>query len=383
MAEYPILAQKKIIIDSEAIEIFGYDNSTFTYNGDPIMPRFGGVTLQPIGSVPNANGATFVEPNLTLQPASASFGGIVNTGNQTFSGMKTLDDDFFLNGSLNFPAAGDATQSVIYRDGTSLFSCVGTNNNFFGDDSGNFTLTGTDNVGFGPSVCQSLTTGQQNVACGPSALANSTTSNDSTAIGYNALTSQTTGFLNTAVGVSSLALLLTGTNNVALGGNSGGDYTGAETGNLLLANPGTVGESNTIHIGSALHQSAYLGGTFGETSAGASTMVINVGGLMGTVVSTKKRKREIDDIPDDDLERFYKLIPKKFKMNNDVTNEQHWGLIAEDVDEIIPELVIYNDKKEPITVQYQKLDGLFLRAILSQKNEIEALKSVVQSLQSK
>ena len=58
------------------------------------------VTLAPIGSTANANGASLSGQVLNLEPASASFGGVVTTGSQTFAGNKTFQNNVTVTGDL-------------------------------------------------------------------------------------------------------------------------------------------------------------------------------------------------------------------------------------------------------------------------------------------
>ena len=113
------------------------------------------------------------------------------------------------------------------------------------------------------------------------------------AVGEKSLTLLTGGAENTAIGQGSLGQLLTGNFNVVVGIFSGNNYVGAESNNVLLLNNGTVGESNTIRIGTQASQTtAYMAGITGVTVANQVDVVINsatgqlgVGGSSNSVVA--------------------------------------------------------------------------------------------------
>lgn len=169
----------------------------------------------------------------------------------------------------------------------------GAENSMLGVGAGNAITTGSQNSGFGYLSLSSLTTAGANTAAGTNSLSSLVTgdfntgignasltaldgASSNTALGYISMNSATTAAQNTALGQSSLGLLLTGTGNLAAGINSGNAYTGAESDNILLANTGTVGESDTIRIGTQGTQTtAYCAGITGVTVANEANVVIN------------------------------------------------------------------------------------------------------------
>lgn len=186
---------------------------------------------------------------------------------------------------------------------------------------------------------------------------------------------------NTSVGLDALPSLTTGSGNIAVGLLSGSAYTSTESNNILIDNHGVVADQNTIRIGDGTQVLCFISGIHGVTSAGASAAVINSAGKLGTVVSSRKRKRDELSIDKEDLDKLYLLKPKKFKMIDDKTDEQHYGFIAEEVQQEMPELVVLDEKGEPATVQYQKLYGLLHAAILSHQSQINDLQQKILSQQ--
>jgi hypothetical protein len=197
----------------------------------------GVTTMAAIGSTPNANGATISGVNLNLQPADASFGGVVSTGTQTFAGAKTFSND------------------------------ISVNENKFGRGAGS---TGSRNIAIGISPLAANTTGTFNTAIGAYALESNTTSSDNTAIGNNSL-KNATGSSNTAVGSNSLLNSTTGIDNTAIGkdalkSNTTGKYN---IGIGVVAGANTTEGENNIAIGKQALQQNITGSTNIAVGAGA------------------------------------------------------------------------------------------------------------------
>ena len=228
---------------------------------------------------------------------------------------------------------------------TSTLNVTDSNSNtLIGNSCGNTTLSGTVNCGLGESTLFQLTTGSQN-----------------TGIGIQTGNSITTGTGNTTLGHIALNNLGTGSNNTCLGkpasGGCGGNYTGAESSNICLNNNGTTGESNTIRIGNGTDQTkCFVAGIFGVTvSVGTGTAVfVDNTGQMGTVVSSARYKENI--LPLNEIsDKIYQLSPKTFNYKADKSKISQFGLIAEEVEAVFPELVIYNAEGSPETVKYHDL----------------------------
>lgn len=145
----------------------------------------GSTTMGTVGSSPNANAGTITSGVLTLQPASASFPGIVTTGTQTFAGSKSFNNDIRANsvsfGKALFPSASNIVVGVNVAS-----SPTGTSNSLIGYNNGASLTSGSNNVCIGPSTANSLTTGSNNVILGyqPGNM-NLTTGSDNTIIGGN------------------------------------------------------------------------------------------------------------------------------------------------------------------------------------------------------
>jgi hypothetical protein len=176
----------------------------------------GVTTMAAIGSVPNANGASISGTTLTLQPANASFGGVVTTAAQTFAGVKTFNSDISVNENTFGRGAGS----------------TGSRNIAIGINPLAANTTGTWNTAVGAYALQANTTASNNTAIGNEAISNAIPGSNNTGIGNRALMN-TTGSSNTAVGSNTLANATTGIDNAAMGSNAGGQLTTGSK-NILL-----------------------------------------------------------------------------------------------------------------------------------------------------
>lgn len=304
-----------------------------------------------------------------------------------------------LNDSISIPfTTSDGRAGVIYAGGATagfrFMHNYGTANTFLGTSAGNFTLTtasAVSNTGLGLSTLSQLTTGSDNTAVGWATIGVATTGSFNTCTGAGGMAFVTTGSSNVGVGAQvfsdglAAAGLTTGNHNIAIGRDAGGDYRGAESSNILIGSLlfGIVGESNTLRIGVATGAGdgelnrAFISGIRGITTgvADAIPVLIDSAGQLGTTSSSARFKMNIKDMAEDSSP-LMKLRPVTFNYKEDATLTKQWGLIAEEVAEVLPELVVYDSNKEPYTVRYHDLPALLL-------NEIKKLSSRVEHLENK
>jgi hypothetical protein len=322
-----------------------------------------------------------------------------------------------------------STAGNILKGANRFIHDFGSNNTFVGINSGNFTMTGAGNVGIGTAAFQSNTTGTQNIALGQTALQANTTGSSNTALGFramqvnttgqantgvgqntllanisgsqntavgsHALESNTTGNLNVAIGFNALnannesfntALgnntlenLTTGINNTALGKFAGQNCSGASSNNIYINNLGTV-ENGTIRIGNSTDQTTcFIAGITGVTTGGAAVAVLVDGnGQLGTISSSEKVKHDIEDMGSSS-DAVMQLRPVTFVYNNDASNTKQYGLIAEEVDQVFPAIVVHDNEGQVQTVQYHVLPILLLNEMKKQQLSINDLQSLVKS----
>jgi len=216
------------------------------------------------------------------------------------------------------------------------------------------------------------TEGRYNTACGSSALGSTTTGLYNTASGHRSLFSNTTGGNNTAVGYRSLYSNTTGVNNTALGDSSGSNLTTGSD-NIAIGNNGVAGDANRIRIGTAgTHTRTFIAGIRGVTTGVANgiTVLIDSAGQLGTVSSSKRFKEEIRDMGEL-TDRLLELRPVVFRYKPEVQEGERpleYGLIAEEVAEVFPDLVVHDEQGQPFTVKYHLLSAMLL-------NELKVMKA--------
>jgi hypothetical protein len=240
--------------------------------------------------------------------------------------------------------------------------------------------TDSENVAVGAfALNQNL--GIENAAVGVNAAQQTTTGSFNSVLGNDALLANTTGTGNTAVGFGALPIS-SGSNNSALGANAGLLLATGDN-NVYVANPGIAAESGAIRIGtSGLHAAAFMQGIFGAAVAiGGLPVEVDAVGKLGTVVSSAAFKKDIRDM-DSASEKIHVLRPVKFAYRSDKTNTEQYGLIAEEVANVFPELVVYDLEGQPYSVRYQVLPVLLLNEVQKQQVRMDALAERVAHLEA-
>lgn len=283
---------------------------------------------------------------------------LANT-NGTFNsalGIGTLDSN--INGQQNVAVGLSALGG---NTSGSLNSAVG--GGALGANSG-----GGSNTAIGQNA-MAANTASGNTAMGQAAMASNTTGTQNTALGEDALDAITTAGSNTAIGENSLGAS-TGTGNTALGEDAGASLTTGDN-NINIDNSGIAGEANTTRIGSGQTR-AFMVGVRGVTTdnANAVQVLIDSAGQLGTASSSRSVKRDIQ--PLGELRPLMKLKPVSFRYRSG-PSELHYGLIAEQVAKVLPELAVYGPDGQPENVQYQELPALLLAKIQAQQRQIDRL----------
>jgi len=303
------------------------------------------------------------------------------------------DETGFGYGALNGgPDAGsDNTATGVSALG---LNTSGSDNTATGLDALGANTTGEDNTATGVSALENNTSGEDNTAAGLDALFTNTTGEDNTASGYQALQlnngddntatgwialqANSTGNDNTATGYSALEDNLTGSNNIAVGFEAG---TNLSTGsnNIYVGSPGGLaGESNAIRIGVQGTQTAtYVAGIFGtpRNLLNSRMVVVSSNGQLGTLLgfpssipSSARYKRDIRNMGAAS-NGLLKLRPVSFRYKQDPAGALQYGLIAEEVERVYPELVTHGDDGKVEGVRYELLPALLLNEVQKQAKE--------------
>jgi hypothetical protein len=225
-----------------------------------------------------------------------------------------------------------------------LFSNTGGDvNTAIGVDALSNNTTGSDNTATGFFALLSNTTGVQNTAIGESALKSATTAVGNTAVGFNALLHDTTGFGNVAVGYDAGMNVTTASGVICIGTNGANVSSGCFIGNIRAA----------------------------ETANNdAIPVLIDSAGQLGTISSSRRYKREIKPM-NKASEVILALKPATFHYKSDKTNRPEFGLIAEQVAEINPDLVVRDENGEIYTVRYDAVNAMLLNEFLKEYRKVE------------
>jgi hypothetical protein len=239
--------------------------------------------------------------------------------------------------------------------------------------NGSFALssntTGSGNTASGQEALYSNTVAGYNTASGIEALFRNTTGGSNTAIGSQALYSNTEGYSNTAVGFNALAGSI-GNYNVALGQGAGGRVTTA---------------NNVICIGTAgadVSNSCYIGGIAGQTvGLGGSACYVDNDGKLGVFLSARRFKTDISDM-DNASEALLALRPVTFhyKPELDKAGIPQFGLIAEEVEAIDPDLVVRDKEGKISTVRYEAVNIMLLNEFLKEHRKVQELEKGMATL---
>jgi hypothetical protein len=215
----------------------------------------------------------------------------------------------------------------------------------------------------------SNTSGTNNTAFGAQALYSNTNGFGNAAQGVNALLANTSGYRNVAIGNGAMQAETTGTNNIALGWASGTLLVNGSN-NIYIGSPGgSSGESNTIRIGALGTQtSAYIQGISGTQLTG-SAVYVNSMGQLGVLASSERFKTNVASMGAA-TGKLDLLRPVTFTLKSDPQAVVQYGLIAEEVAAVYPELVLHDADGQISGVRYEELAPMLLNEVQQQRREI-------------
>jgi trimeric autotransporter adhesin len=258
---------------------------------------------------------------------------------------------------------------------------TGGANSAFGEAALQNNTTGADNSAFGRDALVFNTTGSVNTAFGFRALLSHTTSNGNSAFGGEALEGSTTGVANSAFGWQALQQLGTGDDNIAIGNGAGFNLTSGSA-DIYIGNIGVATESSTIRIGAG-QTAAFMAGINGATSASGTAVFVNSNGQLGSIQSSRRFKDDIADMAgESDL--LMKLRPVSFyyKQEYDATHTRQYGLVAEEVAQVSPDLVVFGKDGAPETVRYHFVNAMLLNEVQKQRQLVEGQRKLNEEQQS-
>ena len=309
--------------------------------------------------------------------------------------------------ALSNSTVGSENTAVGFR---ALYSdTTGGANVAIGSDALYTNTTGAYNVAIGDNASVANTTGGGNVAVGYTALQAHTNGFDNVAIGFDAMSLGSTGSYNTAIGNVAMAFSTgsenvaigdgamnksTGSNNIAVGQSAGLNMTGntnivigsfagqnLTTGanNIEIGSQGAKKDTGTIRIGDTVTQKkTFIAGISGVTVASGVGVVIATNGQLGTVTSSARYKEAIQPMKEAS-EAILSLEPVKFRYKKELDPEAipQFGLVAEQVAKVDPDLVARDESGQPYTVRYEAVNAMLLNEFLKEHRGVQDLKNTV------
>jgi hypothetical protein len=262
-----------------------------------------------------------------------------------------------------------------------LFSnTLGGSNTAVGDSALLSNTSGGVNTALGLQALENNTTGNRNTATGVGALGGNATGNDNTAAGHEALQFNLSDG-NTGVGSGALSQNTTGNNNTAVGLNAGDNLTGDNNIDIGSGVQGVAGESNTIRIGSTDITDTFIRGISGTTVASGDAVLVASNGHLGTLTSSKRFKQDIKPM-DKASEALFSLKPVTFRYKPEIdpAGTSQFGLVAEDVERVNPDLVTRDENGRVNSVRYDKVNAMLLNEFLKQHNTVQELRKELAAL---
>jgi hypothetical protein len=338
------------------------------------------VVPPPDGGYPNFTTAEGTKALQNLATGSANTAvGWFSLGSVTTGSFNTATGA----GSLLFNTADDNTA---FGAAALLLNTTGTQNTATGVDALASNNSGAGNTANGAFALSSNSVGIANTATGTAALLSNTTGNFNTATGFSALSANMTGDGNTAIGRYALTIT-TGTGNTALGANAGSALTsGANNIDIGVDVIGAAGESNSIRIGANLPETSgasacHIGGIFNQSGDPASMTAVGIdaSGKLATVLSSRRFKHDIKPM-DKASAAILALKPVTFHYKSDAKNTPCFGLIAEEVAEVNPDLVVRNKDGDIYTVRYDQVNAMLLNEFLKARRQIDVQQQQIEAL---
>jgi trimeric autotransporter adhesin len=337
---------------------FGYHSGTFGPTGFYNT----GVGYESLDSLTNGIGNTAV--------GTGSMRGNTSGQNNTAVGYN----------AMNLLKTGQDNTALGYA---ALAANTGSYNTALGTSSLAANVDGIENTATGKSSLTNNVSGINNTANGSDAIRSNISGNGNVGLGYRALYSNTAGHRNTAVGNNSM-VTSTGSDNIAIG-NSAGDFLTTGSNNIMIGNSGNTTDANTMRIGTPNGQtSTFIYGIYPASISGGTTVYVNSAGQLGITTSSKRFKKEIEDL-NAQSEFIYKLRPVSFYYKPEYSKDEtlQYGLIAEEVEKINPNLIVYDADGSITTVKYNLLSPLMLNELQKQKSQIDQQEKTIDTLEKK
>jgi Chaperone of endosialidase len=269
------------------------------------------------------------------------------------------------------------TQNSAFGLGALSQGAAGSYNTAVGSEALLWNNGGNYNTAMGMQALSANVTGTDNTASGNQALLSNTTGDANVAFGSNALQSNVSGGANVALGQSALLHNTTGYSDIAIGELAGSDTTGSN--NIDIGSEGAAGENGVVRIGTpGTHTAVFISGIESTKITGNAVYVTSKGEL-GVLASAERYKFKIEPMGVN-TEKLQQLRPVTFHLKTDPNGMVQYGLIAEEVNKVYPELVIRDESGAVQGVRYDELAPMLLNEVQQQKSQLHDMQQQVAEL---
>jgi hypothetical protein len=285
-------------------------------------------------------------------------------------------------------ANSDGSYNVAVGDAALYQNTTGENNTAVGLRALYSNKDGIGNTALGHDALSGAVgspSANLNTAVGEAALSGNNGGASNTAIGSEALANNGTGSYNTGLGESAL-WHNHASGNIALGYHAGYNLTTGNNNIVIGANvPGVAGEANTTRIGKSTQTKTLIGGIYGKTVASGTKVgvMIDSTGKLGTVVSSVRFKEAIKPM-DKASEALFNLKPITFRYKRDLDPDgvTQFGLTAEQVEEVCPDLIVRDEEGKASTVRYEAVNAMLLNEFLKEHRTVQEQHEAIQQLKT-
>jgi hypothetical protein len=377
--------------------------TTLTNTGVLAVAVGGGLTAS------TTNGVVTLGTDATTQPAA-------NTLVQRDASANIAAMNVILQGSLLLPSAGSG-YSIIYTGASTLELADDLQDFFAGVSAGKTGITGNgNNTGVGDQALGSDTSGAFNTALGTQALYSDTIGQQNTAVGFHALFATTNGSYNPSVGLQSMSANLGGANNVAVGyaaatggtnasfntalgaqalqsitsgsfniavGNVAGQNITTGSNNIEIGHVGVSTDNNLIRLGNGQAET-FIAGIDGTIVIGGSAVYVNSSGQLGVLTSSARFKENIRSMDDaSDVLLALHPVTFRYKPGLDPKGTPQFGLVAEEVEKVDPDLVLRDATNGIYSVRYEAVNAMLLNEFLKEHRRLQEQNAKVDALEKR
>jgi hypothetical protein len=368
-------------------------NTTGTYN---TASGYAALNMNTTGNYNTAVGASALQSNTSGITNTAVGAGALSSntvGNDnTAVGTSALLNSTTGAGNTSsgyFALAENTTGSGNTASGfqTMQYNTTGDNNTAMGMWALQVNTTGAYNTAVGYEAFNGNISGSYTTAVGAYALSLNTTGGYDTAFGAYSLPANTSGTGNTAFGYASLRSTTAGNNNIGFGyqalyfdsngsdniamGYQAGYYVTSGSNNIEIGNTGQSADENVIRIGSPSAQTATFVAGISDSKITGAAVYVTAAGQLGVLASSERYKTAVAPIGPKTA-KLQRLRPVSFHLKNDPNGAEQYGLIAEEVEKIYPELVIRDQRGAIQGVRYDELAPMLLNEMQRQQKKLAA-----------